>query len=161
MLRILSIRYSADEAALQIFDAWLEIEATSSEKETQVSESFVVFISTGPTMMSLETDALWNLEWNWIFIPLSYWFTPDSLPLFINTSHQYFDASKRMRYITDCILHKIGCDEYKTRKVCVALLCSAKRRSHGTPVNWLPLRTDTTKTVCSAKAGHNNTTRAF
>ena len=27
---------------------------------------------------------------------------------------------------------------------------------HGTPVNWLPLRTDTTKTVCSAKAGHKN-----
>ena len=40
----------------------------------------------------------------------------------------------------------------ETRNVCVALVCPAKRRAHGAPVNWLPLRTDTTKTVCSAKA---------
>ena len=30
--------------------------------------------------------------------------------------------------------------ERKTRNACVALVCPAKRRSHGTPVNWLPLR---------------------
>ena len=46
-----------------------------------------------------------------------------------------------------------------TRNVCVALVCPAKRRSHGTSVNWLPLRTDTTKTVCSAKTGHKNPQR--
>ena len=50
-------------------------------------------------------------------------------------------------------------DWMKTRNVCVALVCPAKRRSHGTPVHWLPLRTDTTKTVCSAKAGHKKGTR--
>ena len=44
--------------------------------------------------------------------------------------------------------------EGKTESVCVALVCPAKRRSHDTPVNRLLLRTDTTKTVCSAKAGH-------
>ena len=42
--------------------------------------------------------------------------------------------------------------------MCVALVCPAKRRSHGTPVNRLPLRTDTTRTVCSAKAGHKKMT---
>ena len=37
----------------------------------------------------------------------------------------------------------------KTRNVCVALVCPAKRRSHGTPANWLPLRTDTTTSVAN------------
>ena len=50
--------------------------------------------------------------------------------------------------------HESSRNMAKTRNVCVALVCPAERRSHGTPVNGLPLRTDTTKTVCSAKAGH-------
>ena len=39
-----------------------------------------------------------------------------------------------------------------TRNVCVALVRPAKRSSHGTPVNWLPLRTDTTTSVAN---GHD------
>ena len=50
----------------------------------------------------------------------------------------------------------------KTRNVCVALVCPAKRRSmvpqstdfRCERTRRLPLRTDTRKTVCSAKAGH-------
>ena len=59
------------------------------------------------------------------------------------------------------IIRSVSQYQLVTKNVYIAFVCPAKRSSHGTLVNWLPLRMDMTKTVCSAKAGHKNQIKCF